>query len=80
MTYLSGRQQYVQIDNVHSGNKKVVHGFPQGSILGPRLFITYIDDMCNGSSFFKYILFADDTTMLRSGNDINLLSKEVIMN
>ena len=42
MTYLNGRQQYVQIDNVHSGYKKVVHGIPQGSILGPRLFITYI--------------------------------------
>ena len=77
MTYLIGRQQYVQIDNVHSGYKKVVHGIPQGSILGPRLFITYINDMCNISSFFKYILFADHTTILRSGNDIKLLNKEV---
>ena len=33
--------------------------------------------MCNVSSFFKYILFADDTTILRSGNDIKLLNKEV---
>ena len=55
MTYLNGRQQYVQIDNEHSGHKKVVHGIPQGLILGPRLFITYINDMCNVSSFFKYI-------------------------
>ena len=47
MNYLSGRQQYVHIDNVHSGFKKVMHGIPQGSILGPRLFITYINDMCN---------------------------------
>ena len=60
MNYLTGRQQYVQIDNVHSGFKKVTHGIPQGSILGLRLFITYINDMCNVSLFLKYILFADD--------------------
>ena len=77
MNYLNGRQQYVQIDNVHSGLKKVIHGIPQGSILGLRLFITYINDMCNVSSFFKYILFADDTTIFRAGNDIKLLNKEV---
>ena len=51
MTYLNGRQQNVQIDNAHSGHKKVIHGILQGSILGPRLFITYINDMCNASSF-----------------------------
>ena len=42
MNYLNGRQQYVQIDNVHSGFEKVIHGIPQGSILGPRLFIATI--------------------------------------
>ena len=77
MTYINGRQQYVPIDNVHSGYEEVIHGIPQGSILGPRLFITYINDMCNASSFFKYILCADDTTILRAGNDIKLLNKEV---
>ena len=77
VTYLNGRQQYVQIDNVHSSYEKVVHGIPQGSILGPILFVTYINDMCNVSSFFKYILFADDTTIFRFGNDNKLLNKEV---
>ena len=59
-----------------SDYKKVIHGIPQESILGPRLSITYVNDMCNVSSFLKYILFADDTTILRSGNGIELLSKE----
>ena len=77
VNYLSGRQLYVQIDNVHSGYEKVIHGIPQGSILGPRLFITCINDMCNASSFLKYVLFADDTTISRAGNDIKLLNKEV---
>ena len=74
---LNGRQLYVHIDNVHSGYKEVIHGIPQGSILGPILFITYVNDMCDVSSFFKYILFAVDTTIFRSGYDIILLSKEV---
>ena len=62
--------------NVHSGYKKVIHGIHQGSIIGPRLFITYINDTCNVSSFFKHILFVDDTAIFRSGYDIKVLSKE----
>ena len=80
MNYLNVRQQHVQIDNVHSGFKKVIHGIPHGSIRRPRLFITCINDMCNVSSFFKYILFKDDTTINRSVNDIKLLKKKLIMN
>ena len=45
MNYLNGRQQCVQIDNVQSGYNKVIHGIPQGSILGPRLFMTYVNDV-----------------------------------
>ena len=70
MNYLCGRQLYVQIDSVHSGYKEVIHGIPQDSILGPILFITYINDICNASSFLKHILFANNTTIFRSGYDI----------
>ena len=47
VNYHNGRQQYIQIDNVHSGYKEVIHGIPQGSIIGPRLFIAYFNYMCN---------------------------------
>ena len=45
VNYLNGRQQYVQIDNAHTGYKEVIHGTTHGSVLGPRLSITYINDV-----------------------------------
>ena len=43
---------------------------PQGSVLGPKLFILYVNDICNVSTIFKFILFADDTNMFYSNSDI----------
>ena len=56
--------QFVTVDKVHSDYKEATHSFPQGSIIRTKLFITYINDICNVSTFVRYALFADDTNIL----------------
>ena len=70
-SYLSNRFQHVLINDCCSSNLKITCGIPQGSIIGPTLFILYINDICNVSSILKLILFADDTNIFYSGKDVN---------
>ena len=76
-SYLYNIQQYVNINDHESDMANVVCGVPQGSILGPKLFILYINDICNTSSLLKFILFADDTTIFWSGRDLTELSRHM---
>lgn len=76
-SYLYNRLQYVSIDDCNSDLLQVLCGVPQGSILGPKLFILYINDICNCSDILKFILFADDTNIFCSGKDPAQLSKIV---
>lgn len=62
-SYLSNRQQYVVIQNEKSEHRFITHGVPQGSILGPLLFLIFINDLPQASPFFNFILFADDSTL-----------------
>ena len=55
-SYLRQRKQFVEYDEVKSSCKDIVCGIPQGSILGPKLFILYINDICNVSTLLKYVL------------------------
>ena len=70
MSYLENRSQFVHYENCDSEVFKICCGVPQGSVLCLKLFILYINDICNVSNFFKFILFADDTNMFYSNSDI----------
>ena len=76
-SYLKNRKQFVSLNNTSSSLSQVLCGVPQGSVLGPILFILYINDICNVSKLLRLILFADDTNLFRSGNNVKELSCEI---
>ena len=60
-SYLSCRKQYVSVLRENSELLDVLYGVPKGSCLGPRLFLIFINYLCNVSQNEEFILFADDT-------------------
>lgn len=66
--YLNGRKQFVTINGVDSTCKFIDVGVPQGSVLGPLLFLILINDLPNSVNFLT-LLFADDTTFQKCGNE-----------
>ena len=66
--YLYNRTQYVEFRNNHSTFSTIKIGVPQGSILGPLLFIIYINDIIKASNVFKFIMYADHTTLFSTIN------------
>ena len=75
-SYLSERYICVKIDGKVSSSRLLDHGVPQGSILGPLLFLLYIVDLPNASNF-ETTLFADDTNLHLSHININFLQSRV---
>ena len=69
-SYLTNRKQYVKINEVNSNLLPINTGVPQGSILGPLLFIIYINDFARASSIFDFICYADDTTLFSTLNNL----------
>ena len=67
-SYLTNRYQYVEIDGTKSSTQMLKTGVPQGSVLGPLLFLIYMNDIPNSSTVLKFILFADDTSLIDTIN------------
>ena len=70
-SYLSNRHQFVLFKDVKSEYATVTRGVPQGSIMGPLLFLLYVNDIANVSTSLLPILFADDTNVFLTGNNVD---------
>lgn len=75
-SYLDTRMQTVKINGISSSARQVKCGIPQGSILGPLLFLIYINDINTSTDAFDFRLFADDTNLFKSqkSNTVDLHS------
>lgn len=77
-SYLINITQYVYYDKISSETMVIKCGVPQGSILGPLLFIIYVNDIVEATEIFKPILFADDTKLVTSLNTDNSSNTDIL--
>jgi hypothetical protein len=74
-SYLNNRKQIVKYNDVRSEEFTINSGVPQGSILGPFLFLLYINDIQYCSELISMVLFADDTSILHSRTCLKTLNE-----
>ena len=77
-SYLTDRKQTTEVNNVVSEAATTFCGVPQGSVLGPLVFLLYINDIYKSSSLFSFYLFADDASIILANN--NLKELETLIN
>ena len=76
-SYLTDRKQKVIINGFESESKNIFHGVPQGSVLGPILFLIYINDLHKCIKYSTTYHFADDTNLLHISKDYKTLQRKI---
>ena len=75
--YLPGRKQIIKFKLTSSDYLTIKCGLPQGSVLGPLSFLIYVNDICKSSEILSSILFADDTNLFSSHQDLKTLNNTI---
>ena len=70
-------REFVTVDGIDSNAKPLKYGVPQGSILGPLLFIIYINDLPGISSIARFILYADDANIIITADSIAKIEEQL---
>ena len=76
-SYLQNRKQFVIVNGMKSKEQNITIGVPQGSVLGPLLFLIYINDLPLSTKKMNTVLFADDTTLFSTNSDIFSLRNNI---
>ena len=76
-SYLSNRKQFTRVNGAHTSVQEIKIGVPQGSCLGPLLFLIYINDLPRALKISRMSVFADDTCLYHQSSDISLLNEAI---
>ena len=76
-SYLENRKQFVNVNGTNSTTRHIEYGVPQGSILGPLLFVIYINDIPGILKVARFILYADDANIILTGDNLNEIEEQL---